>query len=103
MNETLALADAARRQVWSLLVAGRPAPDGRRLSLVGDECEMFTCRPGQWLRLTLDGGSLQAVGRVEAFDADELRLELALCDATTVQWRQSAAIGDPVTAEPVTA
>ena len=105
MVERFALLDAAARQVWSLLVAGRGAPDGRRLRLVGDERETFTCRPGQWVKLTLPTtcGVLQRVGRIEAFDADELRLELALCDIEAAQWAERAAIGDPVTAELVAA
>ncbi|HXQ10827.1 MAG TPA: hypothetical protein VN805_07505 [Caulobacteraceae bacterium] len=107
MVERLALSEAAARRVWSLLVAGCRviAPNAGRLSLVADECEAFTCRPGQLLRLTLptQSGSLSRVGRVEAFDPDELRLELALCDAAAARWAEGAAIGDPVTAELVAA
>jgi NADPH-dependent ferric siderophore reductase len=107
MIKSLARSEAAARQVWSLLVAGCRvvAPDARRLSLVGDECETFTCRPGEWLRLTLPTarGPLHRVGRVEAFDPEELRLDLALCDPAVARWAEGAAIGDPVTAELVAA
>jgi hypothetical protein len=101
----LALPEAAVRRAWSLLVAGRHAPDGQRLSLVGDEREAFTCRPGQLLRLTLptDDGALHRVGRIEAFDPEELRLDIALCDPAVASWAVGAEIGDPVTAELVAA
>ena len=107
MIEGLGLSETAARRVWSLLVAGCRvvAADGRRISLVGEECEAFTCRPGQLLRLTLPtkGGQLHHVGRVEAFDPEELRLDLALCDPAAARWAERATIGDPVTAELVAA
>jgi len=101
MVDGLVLSKAAARQVLSLLVARPRAPDGRRLSLVGDEHQAFSCRPGQWLRLTLPTGSgaLQRVGRIEAFDPEELRLDLTLVDPAAARWAAAAAIGDPVTAE----
>jgi hypothetical protein len=101
MIEKLALSGAAARRVWSLLVAGRRAPDGQRLSLVGAERETFVCRPGQLLRLTVPtkDGPLHRVGRVEAFDPEELRLDLSLCDPAAARWAKGAAIGDAVTAE----
>jgi hypothetical protein len=98
----LALSEA---KVWSLLVAGRRAPDACGISLVGDECETFTCRPGQLLRLTLQTphGPLHRVGLVEAFDPEELRLDLALGDPAAARWAEGAAIGDAVAAELVAA
>jgi hypothetical protein len=105
MVESVALFETAARQVWSLLVAARPAVDGCRLTLVGAEYEAFTCRPGQWLRLTLptEGRPLRRIGRIEAFDPEELRLDLALSDPAAEGWAETAAIGDPVMAELVAA
>src|SRR5262249_53138781 len=100
MSSTLALSHAAARPIWSLLVAGQRVgtPDAWRLRLVADHDEAVACRPGQWLMLTLPG-ERRCVGRVEGFDADELRLELVLSDCAAARWAAAAEIGDPVCAE----
>lgn len=97
---------AACASALSLLVVGREAiaPDVRRLSLVGDDHQDFACRPGQRLVLTLDNGegSLRRFSEVEAFDFDELRLDLIVPvggDASAARWVDTAAISDRVTAE----
>lgn len=105
MRDRLGLSQTAAQRVWSLLVAGRHAPDAHCISLVGDERQTFTCRPGQWLKLALptDAGPLQRVGRIEAFDPEELQLDISLCDPVATRWAEGAAIGDAVTAELVAA
>jgi len=97
---------AASTGALSLLVVGRKAiaPDVRRLSLVGDDRQTFACRPGQRLLLTLptETGSLRRISDVEAFDVEELRLDLAVPvgdDVRAARWVDSAEIGDRVTAE----
>jgi hypothetical protein len=101
---------ALARDALSLLVVGRKviAPGVRGLSLVGDERQEFACRPGQQLVLTLpaEWGSLRRLGDIEAFDVEELRLDLAVAvadDARAARWVDMAEIGDRVTAELVAA
>jgi len=100
MSSTLAVSDTYARPKWSLLVAGRrlDAPDAWRLRLVADHDEAVACRPGQWLLLTLPGAQ-RCVGRVEGFDPQELRLDLALSDGAAARWAAGAEIGDAVCAE----
>jgi hypothetical protein len=71
------------------------------LSLVAEENEVVACRPGQWLMLVLPAarGALRCVGRVEGFDAEELRLDLALSDRAAARWAARAEIGVAVAAE----
>jgi hypothetical protein len=101
MNSTLVVSDGAVRPVWSLLVVGRrvAARDPGRISLVADENVAVACRPGQWLMLTGADGALLCLGRVECFDPDELRLDLALPDPVAAHWAARAQVGDAVGAE----
>ncbi|HLI65001.1 MAG TPA: hypothetical protein VKU90_01435 [Caulobacteraceae bacterium] len=103
MKPTTALSEAAARPVWSLLVAGQRtgAPDAWRMRLVAEDDDPVACRPGQWLLLTLPAaaGALRCVGRVERFDAEELRLELALSDCAAARWAADAEIGEAIDAE----
>jgi NADPH-dependent ferric siderophore reductase len=89
----------------SLLVVGQKliGPGLRRLSLVGDERQEFACRPGQRFVLALptEAGLLRRTGDVEAFDSEELRLDLAVPvadDARAARWLDMAKIGDRVSA-----
>ncbi len=101
MNSTVVVSDGTVRPVWSLLVVGRRAAarDTDRISLVADEDVAVACRPGQWLMLTGPDGALLCLGRVEGFDPDELRLDVALADPVAARWAVGAQIGDAVGAE----
>jgi hypothetical protein len=106
MTQTLNLAERRPAPAWSLLLVGREPIDAlrRRVRLVGDDLEGFVHAGGQRVALTvsLTGAALRRVGRIEAFDADELRLDIAMPvagDPSARRWAEAARIGDPVRVE----
>jgi len=106
MPDTLAFAPSRATAAWSLLLAGREPIDAlhRRVRLVGDDLEGFVHDGAQRVALvvSLAGERLRRVGRVEAFDPDELRLDVALpvgCDPLVHSWADQSSIGDPVHVE----
>ena len=106
MTQMLIPAPRAAPGAWSLLlVAAREiAGDERRISLVGDDLEGFVHQSGQRARLTLQTPTavLTRDYPIRGFDTDELRLDLAACEAddpAIACWARSARIGDTVIAE----
>ena len=106
MTQTLSLAERRAKADWSLLLAGREPIDAfhRRVRLVGDDLEGFVDRGGGRVALivSLEGAELRRIAHIEAFDPDELRLDVALPvagDAQAHGWTEAARIGDPVAVE----
>src|SRR5215469_16067202 len=103
MTQTLSLAERRARADWSLLLAGREPIDSlhRRVRLVGDDLEGFVHGGRQRVALTvsLAGAPLRRIAHIEAFDPDELRLDVTLPvagDALAHGWAEASSIGDPV-------
>jgi hypothetical protein len=87
--------------VWSLLLAGEEPIDALRwrLRFVGDSLEGFAYPLGQCVAVSLASGhaDLRLDCHVEAFDPDELRLDVILARGAAVErWAQDVSIGDPV-------
>lgn len=106
MTQTLSLVEPRAVAAWSLLLAGREPIDclHRRVRLVGDDLEGFVHAGAQRVALTisLPGALVRRVARIEAFDPDELRLDVALPvagDAVAHGWTETSRIGDPVGVE----
>jgi hypothetical protein len=106
MTQVLTLAERRSAPAWSLLLAGREPIDGQRgrVRLVGDDLEGFVHASGACVAVTvsLTGAALRRVGRIEAFDADELRLDIAIPvagDASVHRWAEAARIGESVHVE----
>jgi hypothetical protein len=106
MPQTFSFAAPRTTAAWSLLLAGREPIDAlhRRVRLVGDDLEGFVHSGGERVALivSLEGERLRRVGHVEAFDPDELRLDVALPvagDAQAHGWTEASRIGDPVRVE----
>ena len=106
MPDTLSFAPSRASAAWSLLLVGREPIDAlhRRVRLVGDDLEGFAPAGGERVALTvaLAGERLRRVGHVEAFDPDELRLDVALPvagDPEAHGWTEASRIGDPVCVE----
>ncbi|HLK23031.1 MAG TPA: hypothetical protein VKT30_00075 [Caulobacteraceae bacterium] len=106
MAQTLSFAERRAAAAWTLLLAGREPIDSlhRRVRLVGDDLDGFVHAGQERVALTvsLAGEALRRVARIEAFDPDELRLDVALpvaCDPEAHGWTEAARIGDPVRVE----
>ena len=106
MAQTVAVAESSATTTWSLLLVGRERIDAarRRIRLVGDQLDGFIHAGDAEVALTIRfaGAFLRRVGRIEAFDADELRLDVALPttgDPLAHSWAEASWIGEPVRVE----
>lgn len=106
MAQTATLGESSATATWSLLLVGRERIDAaqRRVRLVGDQLDGFVHAGDTAVALTMRfaGAWLRRVGRIEAFDPEELRLDVTLPmsgDLLAHSWVEASEIGDPVCVE----